>query len=1181
MRVVTPKVHVEVFRPINTTKEEKRRIDPEASPLQLVYHRRVNIDDRRVKGIKLEETALFGGFVEINVAEDPQSEVFDLFQPNDHVEIFYEDADSLQSKQAIPFFSEEVKISFNTNDNIDMTDSLPKFAGSSWKSDLFYTPTMVTTKLHAWDYLRIMQYYNIPRGEGKGSRLTFVDRAKNGNKIITKDAKYKNDFLDYVDRVLSDMISMADERTIFGQKKTFIDLDARYDSTETGTTRKSIGFSEIGKEGSATAINLEVAGIGSYCHRRVKETVEEGSNREDLSGLRVNSFWQTRGFHLSDNLADVEDAMQSDIDNMSPGDIKMYRFIDGTFQFATGLSEETGEFVSADSSTDITADIVVIDQFALMYLLLAGLTYHHNLTQWFTPILSLPPDFTELVDSFNSLDGTQTGTSKLVYIRIKKDGRLYVNFNKDSFSEFMKRFGEDLIKITLANLKRSFDDGSTEFFAPPDIMSLVFMNTDFPQPAPSGDTFSIVDLYNRSINQRTAVTSQKDMMEQLVGLFIDDDTTSADLKGDMKRFYDTFTERISTFATFMRIAMNFDDSIVSLIMNMPSSYMRADIYTGSKFMTFPYDSLSITRILQILASTMKGFPATNNPVTNTNEGILDSYPIFAANRMVIKTRAMFGRYLPGDTRRDGRTTIYDIFPSLSKAYKEFGQNNQVKAVCFMVIEIGFKKLVTEDEVEFVIPLEDVQDFGIIKASTVNHHFNFALGAEFANTNVLDQAQDSNRFIKKTVQEGFSIEYQESGVDQFGFSPPEHQQLTITDLTQSDTYSSVEARRVPVIPNDNDDIVSTTMTRADLPDTQIKVTDFDEKKVILCDLESAPGDTIKFPIGTSNNKAYISKMFQSVTDYVDISDIQNEFKVLQRIINGELGYKDITNVAQELMDNIRIRPIFRFSIDLEADAFEDRIDFTDYRRDPETGVYTSDYRPTLKTYVNYIVEQLEDINRDEMQWLFPVSGRYWDLETQSPQPTDFNAFSRGDGNSTVLKHLFFVSYLDLLVKGIRYLLWSIAKARIFAHTYLPIEYSEYAARSFEGDVTTRASVIEPGSSIIFTIDDRNSLYKSIDPPLVPFKIEGLQNEGFKPLIQSIRRERVERPGQFIKETGNTKERTLIWYVSKKETYLGADGAMMRLEMTEGSLDWTLFYNEKNLLTQISEHYLLNGLPNFKT
>lgn len=1178
MNILTPKVHVEVFRPINTDREEDKRIEPEASPHLITYQRRVDIENKRIKGIKLEETALFGGFIEINIAEDPQSETFDLFQPNDHVEVFYQDADSLSTKQSIPFFSEEIKTSFNASDDLDVTDSLPKFSGSSWKSDLFYKPTMVTTKLHAWDYLRIMQYYNIPRGEGKGSRLTYIQKGKKGNKgnkIITKDDKYKNDFLDYIDRVLTDMIGMAGDRTIFGQSKAFIDLNARLDSTETGDIKKTIGYSEIGKNGKGTAINLEVAGIGEYCHRRIGESVSENSNREDLSGLRKNEFWEAGNFYRLDNLADIETAIQSDIDNMSMGGIKLYRFIDGQFKFATHL-DEGGEFRSNDSPIDLTVDLVVIDQFALMYLLLAGLTYHHNLSQWFTPILSLPPEFTDIVNEFNSLDGTQSGTSKLVYIRIKKDGRLYINFNRDSFSGFMKRFGEDLNKITLANLKRSFDEETTSFFSPPDILSLVFMNTDFPQPEPTGDNFSIINLYNQSFNQRREVLSQKELMQELVGIFVNDlGNVTIDNDG-MRAFYKTMTKRISTFATFMSISMTFDDNIISLIMNMPSSYMRADIYTGSKFMTFPYDSLAITRILQILSSTMKGFPATNNPITNTNEGILDSYPIFAANRIIIRTRPMFGSYLSGATGQSGNVTFYELYPSLSKMMKERGNNNQVRAVCFMVIEVGFKQLVTEDEVEFKIPLEDVQDFGIIKASTVNHHFNFALGDEFSNTNVLDQARDSNSYIKKTIESGFSIEYRESDVDIFGFSPPEHQQLTITDLTQDDTYSSIEARRVPVIPNDNDDLVSDTMRRDNLPEEKIKIIDFDQKKVITATLTGNEG--FRIPVSDSDGKIYIEKNFQAVTEYVDISDIQNEFKVLSRIMKGKLGYKDITNVSQELMKNIYIKPIFNFIINTNASTFDERIKFFDVRQNVETGLYENKTRISLYEYIEHIVKQLDKIDRDEMQWLFPVSGKYYDVGEQDILPIDFNSFTAGDGNPTVLKHLFFISYLDLLVKGIRYLLWSIAKARIFAHTYLPIKHAKYAQKGYRGDIETRNSIIEPGSSIIFTIEDNNMLYKSVNPPLINFKIEGL-DKNFKPLIQSVRRERIS-DGVFVKETGESETRQLIWYVSKKVTYLGVDGAMMRLEMTEGSLDWTLFYNEKNLLTQISEHYLLNGLPNFK-
>jgi hypothetical protein len=93
-------------------------------------------------------------------------------------------------------------------------------------------------------------------------------------------------------------------------------------------------------------------------------------------------------------------------------------------------------------------------------------------------------------------------------------------------------------------------------------------------------------------------------------------------------------------------------------------------------------------------------------------------------------------------------------------------------------------------------------------------------------------------------------------------------------------------------------------------------------------------------------------------------------------------------------------------------------------------------------------------------------------------------------------------------------------------------------------------------------------------LVSFPTKGLDIDSYIPLRNSIIR------GDSEHFRNVEKDRIMTWYVSKKVTYLGADGAMMRVEMTEGSLDWTLFYNEKNLLTQVSEHYMLNGLKNFR-
>ncbi|KKK81024.1 hypothetical protein LCGC14_2817630 [marine sediment metagenome] len=155
----------------------------------------------------------------------------------------------------------------------------------------------------------------------------------------------------------------------------------------------------------------------------------------------------------------------------------------------------------------------------------------------------------------------------------------------------------------------------------------------------------------------------------------------------------------------------------------------------------------------------------------------------------------------------------------------------------------------------------------------------------------------------------------------------------------------------------------------------------------------------------------------------------------------------------------------------------------------------------------------------------------------------------------------------------------AKARFFAHVYIPMEYKKYAQKTREGDINKSSDILEPGSSVQIRYNDDNTLFKTIEDPLVAFPIIGLEkgDNAFLPLYRTVSRGTTS-AGVEDQSIG----RNMTWYVSKKVTYIGADvGAMVRVEMTEGSLDWTLFYNEKNLLTQVSEHYLLNGLGNFRS
>ena len=197
MRVLAPRIHVEIFRPTQihkfteTGEIKSDRINPHKVPNELTYFRVAPIEDRRIKGLQFEETALFGGFIEINIAEDPQSELFDKFLPNDHVEVFYNDSVKRAGEDEIVFPHQ-----LNIQSDYDITNELPKFQGASWKSDLKYRSTMVTTHLHAWDYLRILQYINIPKGERKekSSSLrveSFTDKDSGENRLKTTKQRQK------------------------------------------------------------------------------------------------------------------------------------------------------------------------------------------------------------------------------------------------------------------------------------------------------------------------------------------------------------------------------------------------------------------------------------------------------------------------------------------------------------------------------------------------------------------------------------------------------------------------------------------------------------------------------------------------------------------------------------------------------------------------------------------------------------------------------------------------------------------------------------------------------------------------------------------------------------------------------------------------------------------------------
>ncbi len=1200
MRILAPRVHVEVFRPtklkeiLKSGKQSTKRVDPKFKPNELRYIRTVKIEDRRIKGIQFEETALFGGFIEINIAEDPQSELFDNFLPNDHVEVFYDDEKG--------YDEDRFNFGLNIESDYDFVKSSPKFQGASWKTDLKYRPSMVTTQLHAWDYLRILQYINIPRGirkERYSSTLIkpYYEEVEGHQqtrlKATQQRQQYGDDMLDYIDGALNAFLDNHDAITIFGQE--FVDIEIQ----DKGVISSGLQYSTTGKTGRQPLLSFYNAGIGEHCQERLRETNSFFSEFNEVFS-NTSKSWSQRNFHKITSAEQATQAIELAAKNLNTYDILQFRFLDGDFRRFNGfgLNEDDELVQNLSDGKHYVADIIIISQFALIELLLKKLTIDHGLNQWFTPVLRIDSTFLDEIESLGQKVGNKI--SKLIYVRLREVNKenstesTIFSFNIDTYP-FVARYTTEAFKLAVGNLVKNNNDVSSNSLV--DIFIEIFTSINFPQPKLKVDEkfYSIFPLSENVSDINSSVKSQQDAFNNLSERFTENFSSSTDLaKSSSPELYLSLMKRITNFSVLIQKSLSLDDKIISYIRSVPASYMRADIYTGSKFNTIQYDSLAITRIIQLIVSSMSGFPSTNAPQSNTEKGKIDSYPIFAANRIVIKPRVYFGI----KSRRSNPLT-YKLYPSLSELFKKEKFGQQGNATCFLMIDVAKKKLKEKDDPpEFEFPMEEIQDFGMIKASTVNHYFNFSIDDNWKDFKLIVKSEDEDNFdiFKNVTENGILIEYVESNLQSVGFSPPEHQQLKLTDLTQKSDYTSWSQRFVGNTNVDSSDsskpIFNPLITYVNRQNKNSKPVEdkhyiinnydnFSSLEVILKKIgdeshivfEDRPNSQV------TNDEVTIAP-FHGITSYCDISDLKAEYTALDLILNSkDISYRDISNVDLELMENIKIRAPLKFEVNLKGEKYKDKINFIA----PGQGAVKPKLFDSIsiKETVSEIKKELDKINDIDMIWLFPHSG--YDIDKSDGNLIGKNLDDGFKPSEVYRKHLFLLTYLDLLVKGIRYIIWSLAKARFFCHVYLPIDYSRYAKRTPSDIFKFNSNIVEPGSSVQIKYDENNTLFKSIKKPLVAFPITGLGKDSLQPLYQTI-----SRGSEFINVDGIsqlkdiTKTRTMTWYVSKKVTYIGADtGAMMRVEMTEGSLDWTLFYNEKNLLTQVSEHYLLNGLGNFRT
>lgn len=1225
MRILAPKVHVEIFRPTQLVKTTEAgnistvRINPRLKPNELRYIKSTNIEDRRIKGIQFEETALFGGFIEINIAEDPRSELFDRFLPNDHVEVFFDDVVKYGDTN-----EKHLDYRLDIENEYKFSDRIPKFQGATWKSDLIYRASNITTQIHAWDYLRILQYINIPRGERKEKTYSTVvepDTNKKTNsinlKVTQQRLKYGDDMLDYIDSAVSAFTENSSGVSIFGQKQIL--LETTSDDTPMGImfTPTVYNVANNRRNEIKPLLTLYNGGIGEYCHKKLRDTNSFYSKFKEIYS-RTNLTWEERGIPYLESPEQIIEHVGEAINSMERYDILQFRFLDGAFSRFKGFDKENNPI--DEGEVEYVADIIAISQFALIELLLKKLTIDHKINLWFTPVLRFDTDFLKGVEALGSELGK--ATSKLIYIRFREvnnsNESTVFTFNMDTYP-FVEKYSTEAFKLAIGNFVKNNKDEISSSWT--DIFSEILTTVDFPQQALKNDEkfYSVYTLAEKTvgaISANTPIKSQKDLFDDLMERFTNNFSVSQEFENSSDpTFYIQLMQRVTNYSSLIQKVLAMDDKIISYIREVPASYMRADIYTGSKFNTIQYDSLAITRIIQLIASNMAGFPSTNNPASNTEKGKIDSYPIFAANRIVIRPKAYFGIRNISEERTTSEF-FYDLYPSLSELFIKKGYEKEGDAVCFLFLDIAKKKLKEADKLpEFIFPIEDIQDFGIIKANTVNHYFNFSLADSWRDYSLIsnlelsdidrnDPNADIYHIYKNTAENGLFIEYRESGLSSIGFSPPEHEHLKLEDLTQNRSYKSWSSRFTPNTSvnyiNGSDKpifnpriayIQNQNKNNKPIQQNHYLINNYDDYKnpleVILTKISKSSsllvyadsnGDPTSIPV---ENIDITIQPFYGITAYVDISDLKAEYKALKLILNSEtLQYSDIINVDLELMQNLKIKTPLKFKINKDAERYQDRITFI---RAGSGSVRPKHFEEeSVLKVITDINTELDKIKETDMMWLFPYSGYTINEMNGSLIPLELDKGSAVSLNAW-RKHLFLLSYLDLLIKGTRYIIWNMAKSRNFCHVYLPIEYKKYSQYSAP-DLNYEIEILEPGSSVQISYDEsKNSLFKTINEPMVSFPINALEKgeKEYRPLFRSI-----SRGTEFVgsqREINNlTDTREMTWYVSKKVTYIGEDtGAMMRVEMTEGSLDWTLFYNEENLLTQVSEHYLLNGLGNFRT
>jgi len=1240
VRVVVPYIDARVYRPFLEassiksaqfiTDQQKRN---NVEPLPIWFKEIYRIQKPELKGFEHEETALFGNVLEFSIGAQPSSELFRKVLPNYHVEVHYENMgydDATKAHGSLFDQQDEFDLFEKTN-----TENIlePRFQGAVWKAHLIQKPNQSTSKINAWGYLRMLQYVNVPRSKPNRLRSRNTIKVMGVNEIgkpktySTKEMTYRNDFLDYVDNIFTKSFTHVGRGTIFAPVNIEED-EIIFD----GKALRNNGFQvTLTKDTGARAGDLAFDMAESW----VEYNLSINSRLTSLSKLQAVNNAPRGGTRNRVSQSKILE----DIDNLKASGWGIIRFLDTTINFS-GLASELRSF-------RLIGEVVVMDQLYLTNLLVAGIVVDQGLNTWYTPILNFSSEYTANLRNIN-----QGSLSKLIYLRFKitpsytadntepmdeKSMSTIAVFNFDTFN-IMQNF-DTLVDASLYQLNNfSDEEDSSNFDSLSAIQKLSIALSTLSLPQSEAETNIFLNNYIspestddiQQIDQR--LVARKVLMQNL-GL------------------------NIQWLGKFLRK----DDGIINYIKNIPASYMRQDVYQGSQFKVATTDSLSLPRVIQIITSTMKGYPATNNPKTAEVEGNVNNYAIFLANRVIIKPKVLYS-FTKKETQE---TQKYEYVSNLRDKVKE-----KKKTYMFLVLDVGFEEQVsTEEDIDYEIDVGNVNELEMIKGTSINHMFNFRFSdslGEFDPTYFSETTSDS--ITSDSTQQLASEEHLFDpkifmwikDEEDYGFSPSEFQTLSITDMVQNFNYDSVK-NRVAIngfSPKNASDLVGdypihhplvaataliTSVTRPiTIYDFAFNIiAEYNNTRTIHKAWDDAESNSTivysKKTLADSNltNLKYVinQQKLISVTKYCDFQDLLDELIYLKKLKDDpNLQYKHIANAAEPLFDNIQISIPFNLDIDSNKNM----------------KVAKGAFHGTLSEFIDSYYEEFSlgsptnKFNSKDMAWNTPISGHkavvVSQVDSNDSSITDSDSIrsitfeeinivdNPSNVNERISNNLLAVYALDLIVKGIRYILWSIAKSRFTAVAYLPMEHvsdrKNKNEKLYEKQYGINFHPIRAGSSVRFKMSEDNTYLKSEsgfesreqnDDQFDRFDPHKARNTSFEPHPfvyidrSNIHRRRTKEligatttiipadalfreatvtntvlPRSIAESQANRElnDTVLTWYVSKRISYIGVDGgAMVRLLMTEGSFDWTIFWREDTIATRISENYLLTGMGNF--